>query len=153
LKGDYLKIFATYYILNISYQTQPENITMKKIQRERTPLYISDAKKCASQMVRESLAEILAGTYQTPSPEEMTSILKRDFDHSFDEFLARRKIVRSHLDWSEDQIETEIEMQKRRFEDELGVNLRVAALNTIEEIEKLITSLNNAIKKWKIEYL
>ena len=67
--------------------------------------------------------------------------------------MARRKIMKSHIDWSEDQIETEIERHKRRFENELGVNLRVAALNTIEEIEKLITSLNNAIKKWKIENL
>jgi hypothetical protein len=126
---------------------------MNKIQRERMPLYISDAKKCARQMVRESLTEILAARYQTPSLEEMISILKRDFDHSFDDFMARRKIMRSHLDWSEDQIESEIEMQKRRFENELGVNLRVAALSTIEEIEKLITNLNNAIKKWKIENL
>ena len=126
---------------------------MDKIQRERTPLYISDAKKCARQMVRESLAEILAATYQTPSIEEMISILKRDFDHSFDEFMTRRNIMRSHLDWSEDQIEAEIEMQKRRFENELGVNIRVAALKTIEEIDKLITGLNNAIKKWKIENL
>ena len=126
---------------------------MNKLQRERTPLYISDAKKCARQIVRESLAEILAATYQTPSPEEMISILRRDFDHSFDEFMARRKIMKSHLGWSEDQIEAELEVQKRRFENELGVNLRVAALNTIEEIEKLIASLNNAIKKWKIENL
>ena len=117
------------------------------------PLYISDARKCAKQMVRESLVEILAATYRAPSLEEMISILKRDFDHSFDEFMARRKVMRSHLDWSEDQIESEIEVQKRRFENELGVNLRVAALNTIEEIEKLITNLNNAIKKWKIENL
>jgi hypothetical protein len=126
---------------------------MNKIQTERRPLYISDAKKCARQMVRESLAEILAGTYQTPSLEEMISILKRNFDHSFDDFMARRKIMRFHLDWSEDQIESEIEVQKRRFENELGVNLRVAALNTIEEIEKLMTNLNNAIKKWKVENL
>jgi RNA processing factor Prp31 len=126
---------------------------MIKIQRERTPLYISDAKKCAKQMVRASLAEIFATTYQVPSLEEMISILKRDFDHSFDEFMARRNIMKSHVNWSEDQIEAQIEMQKRRFENELGVNLRVAALNTIEEIEKLITSLNNAIKKWKIENL
>ncbi len=122
-------------------------------QRERKPFYISDAKKCARQVVRESLAEILAATYQTPSLEEMDSVLKRDFEHSFDEFMARRKIMKSHIDWSEDQIEGELEMQKRRFENELGVNLRVAALNTIEEIEKLITSLNDAIKKWKIENL
>jgi len=126
---------------------------MNKIQRERMPLYISDARKCAKKMVRESLVEILAATYRAPSLEDMISILKRDFDHSFDEFMARRKIMRSHLDWSEEQIEAEIEMQKRRFENELGVNLRVAALNTIEEIEKLISNLNNAIKKWKIENL
>jgi hypothetical protein len=126
---------------------------MNKLGRERTPLYISDAKKCARQMVKESLTDILANTYQTPSLEEMISILKGGFDHLFDEFMARRKIMKSHMDWSEDQIENEIEMQKRRFENELGVNLRVAALNTIEEIEKLIASLNNAIKKWKIENL
>ena len=126
---------------------------MIKIQKERTPLYISDAKQCARQMVRESLAEILAATYQTPSLEQMISILTRDFGHSFDEFMVRRAIMKSHPEWSDDQIETEIEIQKRRFENELGVNLRLAALSTIEEIEKLITSLNNAIKKWKIENL
>jgi len=126
---------------------------MNVIRRERRPLYISDAKKCARQMVRESLPEILARTYQAPSLEEMTAILEKDFEHSFDDFMARRKIMKSHLGWSEDHIEAEVETQKRRFENELGVNLRVAALNTIEEIEKLITSLNNAIKKWKIENL
>ena len=123
------------------------------IQKERQPLYISDAKKCARQMVRESLAEILAATYQTPSLEEMIAVLQRDFEHSFDEFMARRKIMRSHINWGEDQVEDELETQKRRFENELGVNLRVAALNTIGEIEKLITGLNTAIKKWKIENL
>ena len=126
---------------------------MNKIQKERTPLYITDAKNCARQMVRGSLDEILAGTYQTPSLEEMISVLERDFDHSFDEFIARRKIRKSHVNWSEEQIEAEIEMQKGRFENELSVNLRVAALNTIEEIEKLITSLNITIKRWKIENL
>jgi hypothetical protein len=119
---------------------------MKKIQRERTQLYISDAKNCARQIVKESLAKILAGTYQTPSLEEMVSTLKSDFDHSFDEFMARRQIVKSHLGWSEDQIEAEIEMQKRRFENELGVNLRVAALKTIEEIEIEPISKKNVVK-------
>ena len=126
---------------------------MNKIQKERVPLYISDAKNCASQMVRESLPDILAGIYQTPSLEEMLLVLEGNFEHPFDEFMARRNIMKSTLDWSEDQIEGEIEMQKRCFENELGVNLRVAALITIEEIEKLITSLNSSIKKWKIENL
>jgi hypothetical protein len=31
--------------------------------------------------------------------------------------------------------------------------LRIAALNTIEEIENLIISLNNAIREWKVLYL
>ena len=129
------------------------DLKSSKIQRERQPLYISDARKCARQMVRESLPQILAATYQTPSLEEMIAILQRDFEHTFDEFLARRKIMKSHIDWGEDQVEDELEAQKRRYENELGVNLRVAALNTIEEIETLISSLNNAIKKWKIENL
>lgn len=129
------------------------DLKTSKIRTERKPLYISDAKKCARQMVRESLPEILATTYQVPSLEEMISVLKRDFEHTFDDFLARRKIIKSHINWSEDQIEDELEAQKRRFENELGVNLRVAALKTIEEIEKLITGLNNAIKEWKIENL
>ena len=95
----------------------------------------------------------MAGTYHVPSPDEMIEILKKGFDHPFDEFMARRRIIKSHLDWSEDQIKAEIELQKRRFENELIVNLRVAAINTIEEIENLITSLNLAIKKWKVENL
>ena len=126
---------------------------MNKIRRERTPLYISDAKQCARQMVRESLAEILATKYQTPSLDQMISILTWDFEHSFDEFMTRRGIMKSHPQWSDDQVEAELEMQKSRFENELGVNLRVAALNTIGEIEKLIMSLNNAIKEWKIANL
>ena len=129
------------------------DLKASKMQRERKPLYISDAKKCARQMVRESLPEILAATYQIPSLEEMIAVLQRDFEHTFDDFRARRKIMKSHINWSENRIEDELETQKRRFENELGVNLRVAALNTIEEIEKLITGLNNAIKKWKIENL
>ena len=81
----------------------------------------------------------------------MTSILKGDFDHSFDEFMARRKIVKSHLSWSQEQIDDEVENQKIRFENELQMNLRVAALDTIEEIENLVKSLNQAITKWKVE--
>jgi hypothetical protein len=138
---------------NLFCKESVKYVKMKKIQKELTQLYISDAQKCAKQIVRESLAEILAATYQTPSPEQVISILTRDFDHSFDEFMARRAIMKSHPEWSDDEIEAEIEMKRKRFEDELWVNLRVAALNTIEEIEKLIRSLDNSIKKWKIENL
>ena len=126
---------------------------MKTLQRERTPLYVSDAKNCARHMVRGSLGQILAGTFQIPSYEEMITILERDFEHSFDEFMARRKIVKSHLSWSQEQIDNELENQKIRYENELRMNLRVAALNTIEEIENLVKSLNQAITKWKVENL
>lgn len=126
---------------------------MNNLQRERNPLFVSDAKKCAMHIVRESLVKILAGTYQVPSLEEMISILEKEFDHPFDEFMTRRRIIKSHLDWSKEQVQGEIERQKRRFENELRVNLRVAAVNTIQEIENLIASLNNAVKKWKIENL
>jgi hypothetical protein len=126
---------------------------MKTLQRERTPLYVSDAKNCARHLVRESLDQILAGTFQIPSYEEMISILERDFEHTFDEFMVRRKIMKSHLSWDRDQIDDELEKQKIRYENELRVNLRVAALNTIEEIENLVKSLNQAVTKWKIENL
>ena len=68
-------------------------------------------------------------------------------------FMTRRKIMKSHLTWGKEQIDDELERQKRRYENELRVNLRVAALKTIEEIENLVKSLNEAITKWKIENL
>jgi RNA processing factor Prp31 len=126
---------------------------MKTLQRERTPLFVSDAKNCARHLVRESLNQILAGKYQVPSYEEMISILDRDFEHTFDEFMARRKIMKSHISWSREQVDDELEKQKIRYENELRVNLKVAALNTIEEIENLVKSLNQAITEWKIENL
>jgi hypothetical protein len=149
-----------YFFLNLPFELDRRQLNdyffynkMKTLQRERTPLYVSDAKNCARHMVRESLDQILAGTFQIPSHEQMISILERDFEHSFDEFMARRKIMKSHLSWSEEQIDDELENQKIRYENELRVNLRVAALNTIEEIENLVKSLNEAITKWKIENL
>ena len=126
---------------------------MKTLQRERTPLYVTDAKNCARRLVRESLGQILAGKFEIPSFEEMVSILERDFEHTFDEFMARRKIMKSHISWSREQVDDELEQQKIRYENELRVNLRVAALNTIEEIENLVKSLNQAITEWKIENL
>ena len=126
---------------------------MKTLQRERTPLYVSDAKNCARHLVRQSVDQILAGTFEIPSLEEMISILERDFEHTFDEFMARRKIMKSHLSWGREQIDDELEKQKIRFENELRVNLKVAALKTIEEIENLVKSLNQAIAEWKIQNL
>lgn len=116
-------------------------------------MYSSDIKQCARQIVKGSLNQILADTYQVPSLEEMQHFLEENFDHSFDDYLTKQKIRRSHPTWNNDQVMDELERQKRHYENELRVNLRVAALNTIEEIENLIISLNNAIREWKILYL
>jgi len=116
-------------------------------------MYSSDIKKCARQIVKESLNQILAGTYQVPSLEEMKHFLEDNFDHSFDDYLITQKIKRSHPTWNNDLVMGELEKQKRHYENELQVNLKIAALNTIEEIENLIISLNKAIREWKVLYL
>ena len=116
-------------------------------------MYSSDIKLCARQIVKESLDQILANTYQIPTLEEMKIFLKKNFDHSFDEYLLTQKIKRSHPTWSSDQVVEELDRQKRHYENELRVNLRIAALNTIEEIENLIISLNNHIREWKVMHL
>jgi hypothetical protein len=113
-------------------------------------MYSTDIKTCARQIVKESLTQILAGTYEIPSLEEMKLFLEQNFDHSFDEYMIKQKIKRSHRTWSNDQIIEELDRQKRHYENELRVNLRIAALNTIEEIENLIISLNNSIREWKV---
>ena len=119
----------------------------------KKPMYSSDIRQCARQIVKESLNRILAGTYQVPSLEEMEYFLESNFDHSFDEYQITQKIKHSHPDWGKDQIVGELDRQRRHYENELRVNLRVAALNTIEEIENLIISLNHAIREWKVLHL
>ena len=116
-------------------------------------MYSSDIKKCARQIVKESLNRILAGSYEVPSLEEMKLFLEQNFDHSFDEYLVTQKIRRSHPAWSNEQVLEELDRQRRHYENELRVNLRIAALNTIEEVENLIISLNNAIREWKVMHL
>ena len=116
-------------------------------------MYSSDIKQCARQIVKESLNRILAGTYDIPSLEEMKIFLEQNFDHSFDEYLITQKIKRSHPAWSKDQVMEELDRQNRHYENELRVNLRIAALNTIEEVENLIISLNNHIREWKVMHL
>ncbi len=116
-------------------------------------MYSSDIKNCARQIVKESLNVILAGTYEIPALEEMEYFLEKNFDHSFDEYQVTQKIKRSHPGWSDDQLKEELDRQRRHYENELRVNLRVAALNTIAEIENLIMSLNQAIREWKVLHL
>ena len=121
--------------------------------RSESSMYSTDIKSCARQIVKESLNRILAGTYEVPSLEEMKFFLEQNFEHAFDEYLITQKIKRSHPTWNRDQVMEELERQKRHYENELRVNLKIAALNTIEEIENLIISLNNAIREWKVMHL
>ena len=116
-------------------------------------MYSSDIKLCARQIVKESLNQILANIYQVPNLEEMKNFLEKNFDHSFDDYMITQKIKRSHPVWSNEQVMDELERQKRHYENELRVNVRIAAINTIEEIENLIISLNNAIREWKVLHL
>jgi RNA processing factor Prp31 len=116
-------------------------------------MYSSDTKKAARQIVRESMPQILAGTFQIPSLEEMVSILQTNFEYSFDEYKAKQRIARSHMGWSNSQVLDELDRQRRRYENELRVNLKVTALSTIEEIENLIKSLKHRITDWKVKNL
>jgi len=116
-------------------------------------MYLSDTKKAARQIVRESLPNIWSGKFQIPSLEEMISILQMNFEYNFDEYKAKRKISRSHIGWDDSQVLDELERQRRNYENELHVNLRVAALDTIEEIENLIKNLSQTISEWKIKNL
>ena len=116
-------------------------------------MYSSDIKNCARKIVKESLNQILAGTYQIPSLEEMQIFLEENFEHAFDDYLITQKIKRSHPEWSNEQVVEELDRKRRYYENELRVNVRVAALSTIEEIENLIISLNNAIREWKVLHL
>lgn len=113
-------------------------------------MYSSDIKRCARRMVKESLDDILAGRFQIPSLEQMESFLEQNFEPTFDEYQVTKKIRRSHIAWSNEQVLDELERQKRYYDNELRVNLRIAALNTIEEVENLIKSLNRAITEWKV---
>jgi len=116
-------------------------------------MYSTDTKQAARQIVRESLDQILADTYDIPSLDEMISILQRNFDYAFDDYKAKQRIKRQHLDWSNDQALDEVDRQKRHFDNELRVNLKVAALGTIDEIENLIKSLKHTITEWKVKNL
>jgi hypothetical protein len=70
-------------------------------------MYSSDAKKCAQQIVKEFFADILIGEFQIPSQKKMESYLLENIDYSFDEYQTSKKIQRSHLKWSKEQITTE----------------------------------------------
>ena len=99
------------------------------------------------------MPNILAGTFQAPSLEEIISILQSNFDYTFDEYQAKRKISHSHIDVMISRVLDELERQRRNYENELHLNLRVAALDKIEEIENLVKNLSQGISEGKIKNL
>jgi molecular chaperone GrpE (heat shock protein) len=128
-------------------------LSLKDDSWRKAIMYLSDAKKCAQQIVKEFFADILIGEFQIPSQKKMESYLLENIDYSFDEYQTSKKIQRSHLKWSKEQITTEFEMQKRRYEKEFRDNLKVAAQKAVNEVENLVSSLKDAIKVWRIKNL
>ena len=116
-------------------------------------MYSSDAKKCAQQIVKESLADILIGEFKIPSQKQMESYLLENINYIFDEYQTEKKIQRSHLVWSKEQITAELEVQRRRYEREFRNNLKAATQKGVNEVETLVSSLKDTIKAWKIKNL
>jgi hypothetical protein len=113
----------------------------------------SDEKNWARQIVRSSLHEILAGKFQVPSNEEMETIIRDKFREPFDEYRQRIRIRKLHPEWSEVEISDQLERQKMKQDRESRTKIRWFSQRTIEEIEKLIKSLNQEITKWKVNNL
>lgn len=88
-----------------------------------------------------------------PSQDQMERFIFENIDHEFNEHQVKKKIQRSHLQWSREQIAVELEIQKRRYEAEFRNNLKVAVQNAVNEVENLVGSLKDAIKTWKIKNL
>ena len=113
----------------------------------------SDEKNWARQIVRSSLHEILAGKFQVPSNDEMETIIRDKFREPFDEYRQRIRIRKLHPEWSEVEISDQLERQKMKQDRESRIKIRWFSQRTIEEIEKLIKSLNLEITKWKVNNL
>jgi intergrase/recombinase len=116
-------------------------------------MYSPDVKKCAQQIIKESFADILIGEFKIPSQKQMESYLLENIDYSFDEYQIAKKIQRSHLQWSEEQLAAELEVQKRHYEKEFRNNLKVATQKGVNEVENLVSSLKETIKAWKTKNL
>lgn len=115
--------------------------------------YSADIKRCAKQVVHEAFGEILKGDFKVPTFDETEAFLRDVIVYSFDDYEVKKKIVAKHPSWDEDQLADEVHRLKVRYDKEYHGNLRQAASETITEIENLITSLNEAIKAWKIKNL
>jgi hypothetical protein len=115
--------------------------------------YSASAKNCARQIVNEAFNDALCGNFIIPSQKEMENILKDFIDYDFDEYQNKRKIIAKNPSWDDEQVNNEVYSLKMRYDEEYRQNLRQAASEAIDEIENLLSSLNDAIKAWKIRNL
>ena len=113
-------------------------------------MYPSEPKACARQVVKNSIDRILAGKFDVATLEEMESILSRNFENLFDEHHAIQSIQASHPAWDKLMILEELDKQRRFYERKLRERLRAVSVDTINEIENLIASLNEMIRSWKV---
>ena len=113
-------------------------------------MYPSDPKACARQIIKGSINRILAGKFDVPTLEEMESILKRNFENLFDEHHAIQSIEALHPSWDKFMISDELDRQRRYYERKIRERLRAVSVETINEIENLIVSLNEMIRNWKV---
>jgi len=111
------------------------------------------AKNFARKIVHEAFNDILCGNFIIPSQKEMEHNLKDFIDYDFDEYQNKKKIIAKHPSWDNDRANDKFYSLKLRYDKEYRENLMQAASEAITEIENLISSLNDAIKAWKIKNL
>ena len=131
-------------LLKIMHSTQPNSYSIENV------MYPSDPKACARQIVKESITSILAGKFNVPTLDEMEAVLRRNFENPFEEHRAVQNIEALHPSWSKSYVSDELDRQRRFYEKKLRERLRAAAVETINEIENLIASLNQMIRNWKV---
>jgi hypothetical protein len=115
--------------------------------------YSASAKNCARQIVHEAFDDILSGKFNIPSQKKMEKTLKILIDYDFDEYQKKKKVKAKNPSWDNRQVNDEVYKLKMRHDKEYQDNLRQAASEAITQIENLLSSLNDAIKAWKIKNL
>lgn len=116
-------------------------------------IYSTDAKRCAKQIVTDAFPQILLGDFRIPTQTDMEQALKGTIDFEFDEYKMRSEIKAKHPGWDKERLKSEVYKAKMKYDKKYQNNLRQAASEAISEIESLISSLNDAIKAWKIKNL
>ena len=71
-------------------------------------------------------------------------------ENLFDEHHAIQSIDALHPSWDKSMISDELDRQRRFHERKLRERLRAVSVETINEIENLIASLNEMIRNWKV---